>query len=160
MTKFGDRTPSVIVFKSESHKLAHSFPVKSGETVKKGQPVVLNTDGTIQGFKNGDALNKIIGYAINDSATPAYQASKQYGAVEVTVSVSGQAIINAVAGVELTAGPVKPTGAMDSTGRFAKYIQTSAGDLTLTPPVLPEKAIAIALNEADADGDLIQILFL
>jgi hypothetical protein len=150
LTILGDKTPSAVIFKSESHKLAHSFPVKEGKTIKKGQPIVLNTDGTVQAFEATDSLAKIIGYAITDSTTPAYAASKQYGAVEVTVAVKGHAILNAVAGGALSAGPVKPSGALDATSRYAKYVALAGGDPT----------VAIALNDADADGDLIQVLFL
>lgn len=150
-TILGSGTQQAVIYKSESHKLAHSLPVKAGEKVLPGQQVVINGDGTIQGFKAGDSLSRIIGMATISSETPAYKESKQYGVVETTVAVSGHGIINAVSGAALTAGPVKPTGDVVS-NKYPKYINVDeeAGD----------RITAIALNEASAAGELIQVIIL
>lgn len=146
--KVGYNTPRAAIFKSESHKLHQAFPVKEGESVIQGQPVVLNTDGTIQGFKSTDAVKNIIGWAATDSINPAYKESKQHGPIEVTVMVRGYAIIWGVSKAALTTGPVKPTGATDSDNTYAEYEADSA---TAAP-------IAYNLTPASAAGDLVQIL--
>ena len=149
MTLVGDRTPQAVIYKSESHKLHHSFPVATSKKVLAGQLVVLNTDGTIQGFEAGDDLNKIIGAAVANSETPAYTASKQYGVVEVTVAVSAHMIVRAASGAALSAGPVKPNGLIYQ-GRYAKYVTNGGSD--------PIKAIA--LNEATAADQLVMVAIL
>jgi hypothetical protein len=150
MTLMGDRTPNAVIYKSESHKLHHSFPVKTGEKILPGQPAVLNSDGTIQGFKSGDSLNSIIGTAVLNSETPAYAASKQYGVVEATVAVSGHMIVRAASGAALTAGPIKPNGAIFQT-KYTTYVQANPAT---------EKVTAIALNEADGAGEMILVMVL
>lgn len=151
MTLMGDKTPKAIIQKSESHKLHHSFPVKTGKKILQGQMVVLNTDGTIQAFESSDSLKNVIGVAITDSVNPAYVESKQHGPVEVTVAMRGYAIVYAAAGAaSLNAGPIKPDGNMSSDGRYAKYV--SDGDST--------NPIMFNLTPATSDGDLIQILII
>lgn len=146
--KVGYNTPRAAIFKSESHKLHQAFPVKAGESVIQGQPVVLNTDGTIQGFKSTDAVKNIIGWAVTDSINPAYKESKQQGSIEVTVMVRGYAIIWGVSKGILTTGPVKPTGLKDDDNTYAEY----EADSTTAAP------IAYNLTPASATGDLVQIL--
>lgn len=146
--KVGYNTPRAAIFKSESHKLHQAFPVKEGESVIQGQPVVLNTDGTIQGFKSTDAVKNIIGWAATDSINPAYKESKQHGPIEITVMVRGYAIIWGVSKAALTTGPVKPTGSKDAENIYAEYEADSA---TAAP-------IAYNLTPASAAGDLVQIL--
>ena len=146
--KVGYNTPRAAIFKSESHKLHQAFPVKEGESVIQGQPVVLNTDGTIQGFKSTDAIKNIIGWAATDSINPAYKESKQHGPIEVTVMVRGYAIIWGVSKGALTTGPVKPTGLKDTDNTYAEYDADSA---TAAP-------IAYNLTPASVAGDLVQIL--
>lgn len=150
MTIMGDKTPRAVIQKSESHKLHHAFPVKTGKTIYQGQMVVLNTDGTIQAFESGSELKNVIGYAVTDSVYPAYQESKQSGPVEVTVAVKGFAIVYAAAGAaSLQAGPVKPDGNLLDK-RYSKYVS----DTTSTNPS------AFNLTPATSDGDLIQVLIL
>lgn len=146
--KVGYNTPRAAIFKSESHKLHQAFPVKEGESVIQGQPVVLNTDGTIQGFKSTDAVKNIIGWAATDSINPAYKESKQHGPIEVTVMVRGYAIIWGVSKAALTTGPVKPTGSKDAENIYAEY---EVDSVTVAP-------IAYNLTPASAAGDLVQIL--
>lgn len=146
--KVGYNTPRAAIFKSESHKLHQAFPVKEGESVIQGQPVVLNTDGTIRGFKSTDAVKNIIGWAATDSINPAYKESKQHGPIEVTVMVRGYAIIWGVSKGALTTGPVKPTGLKDTDNIYAEY---DADSTTAAP-------IAYNLTPASAAGDLVQIL--
>lgn len=150
MTSLGSATPKSVIYKSESHKLAHSFPVKSGKTVLPGQLVVLNTDGTIQGFESGDNLARVIGMATNNSTIPAYQASKQYGVVEATVALKGQAIVRAASGAALTAGPVKPNGSVYDT-IYQKFVTATIGTDVIN---------AVSLTSADSADDMIFVLIL
>lgn len=146
--KFGYNTQRAAIFKSESHKLNQAFPVKKGESVIQGQPVVLNSDGTIQGFKTTDNIKNIIGWASTDSKNPAYGESRQHGEIDVTIMVKGFAIIWGVSKAATVAGPVKPTGAKDADGIYSEYDV----DTTSTNP------IAFNLTPATAAGELIQIL--
>lgn len=147
--KVGYNTPRAAIFKSESHKLYQAFPVKKGESIIQGQPVVLNTDGTVQGFNTTNVVKNIIGWAATDSINPAYKESKQHGPIEVTVMVRGYAIIWGVSSkAVLSTGPVKPTGAKDADNTYAEYEEDS---VTAAP-------IAYNLTPAAAKGDLIQIL--
>lgn len=146
--KVGYNTPRAAIFKSESHKLHQAFPVKEGESVIQGQPVVLNTDGTIQGFKPTDAVKNIIGWAATDSINPAYKESNRHGPIEVTVMVRGYAIIWGKSKAALTTGPVKPTGVKDSDNTYTEY----EADSTTAAP------IAYNLTPASSAGDLVQIL--
>lgn len=169
-TQYGS-TPVAAIFKSESHKLHHAFPLKTGKSVVQGQLVVLNADGTVQGFGTDDSLANVIGVAITNSANPSYQASMQHGPVDITVAVKGHAIVNAVAGDDgITAGPVKPTGALDSTGKYAKYINTEAAttidvdidggtDTGQALASVDDQVVAIALNPGD-DGEPLHVLIL
>lgn len=50
MTAVGSKTKQTVIYKSESHKLHQAFPVKKDEVILQGQPVQLNTDGTIQAY--------------------------------------------------------------------------------------------------------------
>ena len=148
--QFGEKTPGVVIFKSESHKLHQAFPVKTNEKIIQGQPVVLNEDGTIQGFKSTDTLSKIIGWAATNSENPAYQASRQHGPVDVTVMVRGYAIVYGVSQAALGSVLVKPTGSLDTTKRFTEYEAAVPGDAVT----------AINLTPASGAGELIQILIL
>jgi hypothetical protein len=156
----GQVTPNAVVFKSESHKLHHSFPLATGKKVVQGQLVVLNTDGTVQGFTNTDSLAKVIGYAVTNSDYPAYGVSRQHGPVDITVAVKGYGIIYGVSGAALNAGDVKPNGLFDSTAKYAQFVQAGAGDMTATPPVLPDRVHGIALNPATDAGELIHVMIL
>lgn len=147
--KVGYNTPRAAIFKSESHKLHQAFLVKEGESVIQGQPVVLNKDGTIQGFKSTDEVKNIIGWAATDSINPAYKGSKQHGSIEVTVMLRGYAIIWGIYKGAKTTGPVKPSGSKDNENIYAEYQEDSS---TTAPP------IAYNLTLASEASDLVQIL--
>lgn len=153
LTLFGDVTPQSVIHKFESHKLMQAFPVATGKPIGIGQLVVLLDDGTIRGYEAVDAvaatLRKPIGFAITSSTTPAYGESKQHGAVDVTVCVKGFAITYGIAKTDVVAGPIVPTGDLDTTKRYAAYSQGEADT----------ELVAYALNPADA-GELLQVLIL
>lgn len=152
-TKFGDKTPRVVVYKSESHKLHQAFNVKSGVTIEAGNPVAITADGEIELLAAANEAN-YLGIAITDSVNPAYKESRNAGPIEVTVAVQGYIIINAVAEAALNAGPVEVGTGMDDTKRFTKFktfTQAAAG--AVTRPVN-----FISLNKASEAGELIQVL--
>lgn len=149
-TKYGDKTPRVVIYKSESQKLHQAFNVKTGENVKNGNPVVINSDGTISAFKAASKITTLIGIAVTDSINPAYKESRNAGPIEVTVAVNGYMVLNAVAKEVMDAGPIKPSGVMDSTGRFTQFEKVA--------PDSTEPVSFIALNPATEAGELIQVL--
>ena len=63
---FGQDT-STIFLKSESHKLFQEFEVVAGTDIKRGQPLVLETVGTVDLAADGDGPNLIIGVAMQDA---------------------------------------------------------------------------------------------
>lgn len=146
LQKIGYKTPKAAIFKSESHKLHNSFPVKAEQNIYPGQPVVLNTDGTIQAMKASTEL--YLGIAVNSSLHPAYPALPD--APEVTVMMEGFAIIYGVASAEITAGQyLMPDGTVDAETIIPKFAATASSGTTASQ--------FLALN-AGGEGDLIQIL--
>lgn len=145
ITIMGAKTPRTVIYKSESHKLHQAFNVKANETIYKGQPVKLGTDGTISKY-TGTGI--YLGIAVTDSTYPAYGAQRDFP-VEVTVAVSGHMIINTVAFAAITPGYVNPTGTVVN-NRFTQVANT------------PDSADSnfIALNAATEAGDLVQVLCL
>lgn len=141
LTKVGQKTPRVVIYKSESHKLHQAFGVKAEATIVKGMPVALESDGTISPYKGTGVY---LGIAVTDSVNPAYQAQRGYP-VEVTVMMEGFAIVNGAAKASLDAGYVTTDGTLTN-GRFTNYATSEA------------ETKFIALNNADAQGDLIQVL--
>lgn len=142
--KVGGRTPQAVIYKSESHKLHQAFPVKSGDIIVQGQPVKLNTDGTISPY-TGAADDMYLGIAVNYSKYPAYPESA--AGVEVTVMVEAFAIIHGIAKAKITTGYVKTDGTLDESGTYTNFQPSESNAET--------KFLAINVAEA---GDLIQIL--
>lgn len=143
--KVGGRTPQAVIYKSESHKLHQAFSVESGDTIVQGQPVKLNSNGTISPY-TGSADDVYLGIAVNYSKYPAYPATA--ACVEVTVMVEAFAIIHGIAKAKInTTGYVKTDGTLDDSGTYTNFQPSDENAET--------KFIAINLAEA---GDLIQIL--
>lgn len=143
--KVGGRTPQAVIYKSESHKLHQAFPVKDGDTIVQGQPVKLNTDGTISPYI-GVESEVYLGIAVNYSKYPAYPATA--AGVEVTVMMEGFAVIHGIAKAEIKqTGYVQPDGTLDTSDTYPKFSTSTSGAETKF----------IALNVADMD-DLVQIL--
>ena len=141
MTLVGQKTPRAVIYKSESHKLHQAFCVKADTKIVKGQPVKLETDGTISPY-TGTGI--YLGIAVTDNINPAYQAQRNFP-VEVTVMVEGFAIVNWVAAAESTpAGYVTP-GADLLNDRYVKGTTSSS------------ETKFIALNAGDAN-EVIQVL--
>lgn len=141
MTLVGQKTPRAVIYKSESHKLHQAFCVKADTKIVKGQPVKLETDGTISPY-TGTGI--YLGIAVTDNINPAYKAQRNFP-VEVTVMVEGFAIVNWVAAAESTpAGYVTP-GAALLNDRYVKGTTSSS------------ETKFIALNAGDAN-EVIQVL--
>lgn len=136
----GEPTPQAVIYKNESHKLNQAFPVKKGKTIIQGQPVKLNEDGTIEAYIGE---GQYIGIATTNSENPAYPASTL--GIEVTVMVSGYAIVYGLSNGTIKAGPVVPAGEPESDQQYVKYNQGIDGKF-------------LALNTAESADELIQIL--
>lgn len=133
MTLVGQKTPRAVIYKSESHKLHQAFCVKADTKIVKGQPVKLETDGTISPY-TGTGI--YLGIAVTDNINPAYHAQRNFP-VEVTVMVEGFAIVNWVAAADSTpAGYVTPGAALlndryvkgTTSSSETKFIALNAGD--------------------------------
>lgn len=142
--KVGGRTPQAVIYKSESHKLHQAFPVKKGDTIVQGQPVKLNTDGTISPYTGAES-GVYLGIAVNYSKYPAYPATATE--VEVTVMMEGFAVIHGIAKDDITTGYVQTDGTLDASGTYPNFSPSASGTET--------KFIAINMAEVD---DLVQIL--
>lgn len=137
MVKVGMPTPQAVIYKSESHKLHQAFNVATGKDIIQGQPVKLNEDGTIEGYKGTGVY---LGIAMTNSKYPAYPTD------EVTVMMEGFAVIYGISNGEIKASYVIPDKAdPDEDSQYIKYNQGIS-----TP--------FIALNTATEAGELIQIL--
>lgn len=144
--KVGGRTPQAVIYKSESHKLHQAFPVKKdGDTIVQGQPVKLNSDGTISPY-TGAEDEVYLGIAVNYSKYPAYPATA--AEVEVTVMMEGFAVIHGIAKAAITTtGYVQTDGTLDASGTYPNF----------SPSVSGAETKFIAINTAEVD-DLVQIL--
>ena len=147
----GSTTPQTAIYKSESHKLHQAFAVKKSggvvEEIVPGQPVQLNSDGTISAYAGSGIY---LGIAVTDSQNPCYPD----GALgpEVTVMMEGFAIIygEVKPGVSLTncvyINPVaKAAGKL-----YASYEATASGGTT--------ESHFINLTPGADEMELIQIL--
>lgn len=143
--KVGGQTHQAVIYKSESHKLHQAFPVKNGDTIVQGQPVKLNSDGTISPY-TGDKGEVYLGIAVNYSKYPAYPATA--AGVEVTVMMEGFAVIHGIAKANITTtGYVQTDGTLGASGTYPNFSPSASGDET--------KFIAINVAEVD---DLVQVL--
>lgn len=142
LTKLGIRTPKVVIYKSESHKLCQAFPVKDGDIIYSGAPVKLNTNGTISPYFGSGTYIGIAQNFGDGSPYPATAAGK-----ELTVMVEGFTILYGLSKGAFEAGGVKPASA-STTSAYTEY----GADAVNPNPKF------IALNSATAAGELVQIL--
>lgn len=142
MTLFGEKTPRVVIYKSESHKLHQAFNVKDGEKIVKGMPVAIGEDGLIEPYKSADQV--YLGIAATDSINPAYGPQRNFP-IEVTVVMEGYAICNWVAKEATNAGYVIPDGTLLN-NRFT-MVSASA-----------EATPFIAINKTDEANELVQVI--
>lgn len=150
LRKVGIPTPQAVIYKSESHKLHQAFPVKKTEGVAAeivpGQPVKLNTDGTIEAY---EGTGIYLGIAVTDSRFPAYPEGEL--GPEVTVMVEAFAVVYGLAGAEgdatLACGYVTP-GAKAKGDQYVPYEASEDEDETQFINITP----------GSGDAELIQVL--
>lgn len=149
LLKSGTKTPRTKLYKSESHKLCHAFPVASNEVINEAEPVALLANGTIKALSKltaGEATSPYVGIATSFSNNNPYPSYPVSGNAEQTVMVSGFAITYGVAKTPglTNAGYVKPTSAPITNG-YTEY----------EPSATPTNFIAL---HPASTGGLVQIL--
>lgn len=92
----GTVTPNVFLLEVNSSNPHFEFTVKAATSIKKGQPVELFTDGTIQPVTTATYQTTCIGIALQDRVAGDL----------CTVALFGHSIINAEAKTAMTPGPV------------------------------------------------------
>lgn len=122
--KVGEATQPAVIYKSESHKLHQAFPVKNGDTIVQGQPVKLNTDGTISPY-TGQESEIYLGIATTYSKYPCYPPTDQ--GIEVTVMMSGFAIVRGIAASAINPGYVNVG---EVSGKYQTYANATEGAKT------------------------------
>lgn len=142
LTLYGGKTPRVVIYKHESHKLHQAFNVADGVTIVQGMPVALDNTGKIVAF-TGASGQVYLGVAVTDSVTPAYAGQRGYP-VEVTVAVEGYMICHWAATAAITPGYVKPAGTLFN-NRYPNCSNTSNGAesnfIALTPASAPSGGV-------------------
>jgi hypothetical protein len=116
ITAFGDVTKTIFLNEAESHKLHLAFEAEG--TIKKGQPVVLNTAETVSAAPDtttNTTKDNIIGYAIQNAVD----------GEEVTIAMRGYATVFAMSQAALNAGPVKYAGVNSGDPRYMNYNQAT-----------------------------------
>lgn len=146
MVRTGSPTPQTVIFKSESHKLHQAFPVAKDESgnpkvIVNGQPVQLNSDGTIEAYFGGEGI--YLGIAVTNSEHPCYPEGNL--GYEVTVAVEGFVIVYAKASATLNPGYVVPEK-LENDSQYVTYEAST------------EATNFIAMTPASAAGELIQVL--
>lgn len=165
----GDVTKNVFEHTPEAHKLHIEFVVQTGQTVHKGDPVVLHTDGTVKAAATADPAYKIIGVSIHDGAADE----------RVTVAMKGYCVvIGEAAAASFNAGPCK-LGAWNGTTlrrEFAAMVVTALDASTVDGTYGAEEAAVINnlrtkleeyqllvghnLTQGTSDGDAVKICLL
>jgi len=139
---FGTDTKTIIL-KSESHKLFQEFEVNTGQTVYKGQPVVIADDGIVQAAGISSTTQQIIGFSMHDGVAGEL----------ITVMMKAYAIVFAECETNaLAAGPVR-------LGSSAVYNATTGYILIDDDTVTYATQIGWALEGGD-DGDIIRVALL
>lgn len=100
ITILGNQTKTIFLKGIENHKLHQEFEVADGSTIKKGQPVKLNTDGQVVPAAVDELNQNIIGWSIHDGQ------EKEF----VTVGMRAMGIVWASPKGAVDAGPVAYDG--------------------------------------------------
>ena len=139
LTVMGDQTKTIFLKGVEAHKLHHEFTVGSGNTViKKGQPVVLNNDGTVKPAVAGEKGFKVIGISLHNGKAGEL----------VTIAMKAYGVLYAMPKAALVAGPVKYDGLNTTDADYTSYAAASADGSDL---------VGWALDQADGADDLIRV---
>ena len=144
LTLYGQKTPKVVIYKHESHKLHQAFNVADGVTVVQGMPVALDSTGKLIAY-TGASGQVYLGVAVTDSVTPAYAGQRGYP-VEVTVAVEGYMICYWAASAAITPGYVKPAGTLFN-NRYPICANTTSGAESTFIALAPASAPANGVSE-------------
>lgn len=141
LNTLGTVTPPAVFLSVEIHKFHQAFTPSAD--IKAGQPVKLNTDGTIAPIVSGtDARDLMIGIAMNDIT--------QASGLECTIIMRAYALVQAISSAACATGPVK-YGGYDSTNLRIIYVHAIVGtDVTW----------GHALNAATATGQILDVAIL
>lgn len=139
LTQFGVDTKRTLILKHESHKLHHEFEV-GADGIKRGQPAVLNADGTISAAAAGAAGNTVVGYSVHNAAEGEL----------ATLVMRPFLIVFAQVNQATDAGPVAYGGQSNDDDDYANFTAiAAAGDMG------PQ--VGFALDPATAAGDMIRV---
>lgn len=111
ITILGEQTKTIFLKGIENHKLHQEFEVGAGQTIKKGQPVILDTDGTVKPAAATEKTNNIIGWSIHDGAAEEF----------ITVGMRAMAIVWASPNGAVDAGPVAYNGMNITDGMYNAF---------------------------------------
>lgn len=141
ITQLGSNSKTIFLKGPESHKLHHQFEVATGQSVKKGQPVILNTDGTVQVAAANQVAKNVIGVTIHDG-----------GAGDlVTVAMKAYTIVWGTSAAALNAGPVKYVGVNGTDGDYMNYAAADAAADAYSD------VVGWALDQSAAADELVRI---
>lgn len=140
LTLGGKNTPKVVTYKNESHKLCQAFSVKTNDVIHEGEPVQLNADGTISPY---------VGTGVYIGIATSFSSNSPYPHKEVTVMVSGFAIVYGISKAALNPGYVVPDSAVTGT-QYTKY--------AVSPGETPAASNFICLTKVTGADELIQVL--
>lgn len=144
-TQFGEKPKTIFLKGIENHKLHQEFEVGTGATVKVGQPVVLNTDGTVKAATANNKNYEIIGYSIHNGKAGSF----------VTIGMKAFTIVYASPSAACDAGPVKYLG-MNSGVEDGIYNDVEALDST-AQDFDPTELVGWALDQSTTGDDIIRL---
>lgn len=138
ITQFGDKTKTIFLKGAEAHKLHHEFVVATGQTIKKGNLVTLNTDGEVVLAADGAKSHLVIGHSVHNGAAGEF----------VTVAMKAYAIVFASPNGALNAGPVAYNGTNDEDTDYNSF---------QAPVVDADDIVGWALDKAEAADEIIRV---
>ncbi len=137
MNKFGEKTHTLFLKGPEAHKLHHEFTVDTGVEIRKGQPVVLTSDGEVTPAASGASAYKIVGYSVHNGKAGEL----------VTITMKPFMMVYAKPNAALVAGPVAYGGQNTAEPEYASFTVAADGDTQ----------VGFALDEAVAANDIIRV---
>jgi hypothetical protein len=137
MNKFGEKTSTLFLKGPEAHKLHHEFTVAATFEVKKGQPVVLTTDGEVKPAASAADANTIVGYSVHNGKAGEL----------VTITMKPFMMVYAKPNAALVAGPVQYGGQNTAEPEYASFVAATSA----------AKQVGFALDAADAANDIIRV---
>ncbi len=141
-TAIGGKTKTTFL-QTPNDKISIEFEVAAAQTLKRGQPVKLTTDGKITPWAQADLEHTLLGYCYSDGAAGEL----------VTVITRGTAVIFGISAAAQNAGPVS----------FASYdtatdINGVKGYSVYAAEVTAAEVSGLALDNAAGANALIRVL--